>query len=86
VARWVCRGGDGDDLAAIDDVFTRAFGSATRYNEKGEIVAFGTGRDTEKVPFTRESVERLHSSEPMTSPRAACLALAWRHRHRVLGL
>jgi hypothetical protein len=69
-----------------DDVFTRAFGAATRYNEEGEIVAIGDGRATEGVPFTRDSVRRLLSSEPMASPGAACLALVWRHRHLILGL
>jgi transcriptional regulator with XRE-family HTH domain len=69
-----------------EDVFTRAFGAATRYNEEGEIVAIGDGRATEGVPFTRDSVRRLLGSEPMASPGAACLALAWRHRHRILGL
>ena len=69
-----------------DDVFTRAFGAATRYNEEGEIVAIGNGRATEGIPFTGESVRRMLTSEPMASPGAACLALAWRHRRRVLGL
>ena len=69
-----------------DDVFTRAFGAATRYNEEGEIVAIGDGRATEGIPFTGESVRRMLSSEPMASPGAACLTLAWRHRHRILGL
>jgi transcriptional regulator with XRE-family HTH domain len=69
-----------------DDVFTRAFGSATRFNEEGEIVVIGDGRATEGVPFTQESVRRLLSCEPMASPGAACLALAWRHRNRILGL
>ncbi|MBV9446178.1 MAG: helix-turn-helix transcriptional regulator [Streptosporangiaceae bacterium] len=69
-----------------DDVFAHAFGSATRYNEEGEIVAIGDGRTTEGVPFTQDSVRRLLSSEPMASPGAACLALAWRHRDRILGL
>jgi len=69
-----------------DDVFTRAFGAATRYNEEGEIVAIGDGRATEGIPFTAESIRRMLSSEPMASPGAACLALAWRHRHRILGL
>ncbi len=69
-----------------DDVFTRTFGAATRFNDEGEIVAIGDGRATEGVPFTRDSVRRLLSSEPMASPGAACLALAWRHRHRILGL
>ncbi|HET9257307.1 MAG TPA: helix-turn-helix transcriptional regulator [Pseudonocardiaceae bacterium] len=69
-----------------DDVFARVFGAATRYNEEGEIVAIGDGRATEGIPFTEESVHRLLSREPMASPGAACLALAWRHRHRILGL
>jgi transcriptional regulator with XRE-family HTH domain len=68
-----------------DDVFTRAFGAATRYNEEGEIVAIGDSRATEGIPFTQESVRRLLTSEPMASPGAACLALAWRHRDRILG-
>ena len=69
-----------------DDVFTRAFDAATRYNEKGEIVAISDGRATEGIPFTQESVRRLLTSEPMASPGAACLALAWRHCDRILGL
>lgn len=35
-----------------DDVFTCAFGAATRCNEEGEIIAIGDGRVTEGVPFT----------------------------------
>jgi len=69
-----------------DDVFTRTFGAATRYNEEGEIVAIGDDGAAEGVPFTRESVRRLLSSEPMASPGAACLAVAWRQRKRILGL
>jgi transcriptional regulator with XRE-family HTH domain len=69
-----------------DDVFARAFGSAVRYNEEGEIVAVGDGKAAEGVPFTGEAVRRLLSFEPMASPGAACLALAWRHRDRILGL
>jgi hypothetical protein len=69
-----------------DDVFTRAFGAATRYNEEGKIVAIGDGRATEGIPFTEESVRRMLSCEPMASPGAACLALAWRHRHHILDL
>ncbi|MGH3770896.1 MAG: helix-turn-helix domain-containing protein, partial [Pseudonocardiaceae bacterium] len=69
-----------------DDVFSRAFGAATRYNEEGEIVVIGDGRASEGVPFTRDSVRRLLSSEPLSPDGAACLALAWRHRERILGL
>ena len=67
-------------------MFTRAFGAATRYNEEGEIVAIGDGRAIEGVPFTWESVPRMLNSEPIASPGAACLVLAWWHRNRILGL
>jgi transcriptional regulator with XRE-family HTH domain len=68
-----------------DDVFGELFGGAVRYNEEGEIVAIGDGRVTEGVPFTAAAVERMLVSEPMASPGAACLALAWRHRDMLLG-
>src|SRR5262249_6739870 len=69
-----------------DDVFGRVFGSAVRTNAEGQIVALGDGRAAEGVPFTGEAVRRLLTTEPMASPGAACLALAWRHRDRILGL
>ena len=39
----------------------------------------------ERGDLTGTVVERLLSSEPMASPGAACLALAWRHRDTLLG-
>jgi hypothetical protein len=68
-----------------DDVFDRAFGEAVQCNEEGEIVALGDGRATDGIPFTAAAVDRLLTSEPMASPGAACLALAWQHRDRLLG-
>jgi transcriptional regulator with XRE-family HTH domain len=68
-----------------DDVFRRQFGSAGRLNEEGEMVGTGGGQPVEGLPFTGPVVERLLSSEPMASPGAACLALAWRHRDTILG-
>ena len=68
-----------------DDVFSRVFGAAARFNDEGEIVAVGGGRVTEGVPFTRTAVQRLLDREPMASPGAACLALAWRQRGQILG-
>jgi hypothetical protein len=62
------------------------FGDAVRYNEEGEIVAIGDGRVAEGIPFTREAVDRLLTSEPLASPGAGCLALAWQHRSQLLGL
>lgn len=69
-----------------DDAFERAFGDVVHYNDEGEIVVVGHGRPAEGIPFTRDAVERLLMSEPMASPGAACLALAWRHRSQLLGL
>jgi len=69
-----------------DDVFDQAFGDAVRYNEEGEIVTVGGGVPADGVPFTEESVRRMLDQEPMASPGAACLSLAWQHRHWLLGL
>jgi len=68
-----------------DDVFSRVFGSTVRYNDEGEIVAVRGGTAAEGVPFTEAAVSRMLTSEPMASPGAACLALAWQHRE-LLGL
>lgn len=69
-----------------DDVFGQAFGEAVRYNEEGEIVAVAGGVPADGIPFTEESVCRMLDSEPMASPGAACLSLAWQHREWLLGL
>ena len=69
-----------------DDVFEQTFGDVVHYNDEGEIVAIGGNRSAEGVPFNRDAVERLLTSEPMASPGAACLALAWRHRSQLLGV
>jgi hypothetical protein len=67
-----------------DDVFTDAFGETVRFNEEGEIVGIGDGRSAEGIPFDADSVSRMLTQEPMASPGAACLALAWKHRHHLL--
>jgi transcriptional regulator with XRE-family HTH domain len=69
-----------------DDVFTRAFGDVVRFNDEGEIVTIGDGRHTDGVPFTQEAVSRILDVEPLASPGAACLSLAWQHRTELLGL
>jgi transcriptional regulator with XRE-family HTH domain len=69
-----------------DDVFEHVFGDAVRYNDEGEIVSVGEGAPMEGVPFTRSAVDRMLDVEPMASPGAACLALAWKHRDHLLGL
>jgi hypothetical protein len=67
-----------------DDVFETVFGHAVRVNDEGEIVGVGDGRAAEGIPFTDECVNRMLDSEPMASPGAACLSLAWQHRHDLL--
>jgi transcriptional regulator with XRE-family HTH domain len=69
-----------------DDVFDQAFGNAVRYNEEGEIIAVAGGAPADGVPFNEESVCRVLDNEPMASPGAACLSLAWQHRDWLLGL
>ncbi|MEV1292757.1 helix-turn-helix transcriptional regulator [Pseudonocardia sp. NPDC049635] len=68
-----------------DDAFGQAFESVVRHNDEGEIVGVGENV-AEGVPFTATSVERMLSEEPMASPGAACLSLAWQHREVLLGL
>jgi hypothetical protein len=68
-----------------DDVFDELFGATVRFNDEGEIVAMGDGRAADGIPFTEDAVNRLLESEPLASPGAGCLALAWRHRHMIIG-
>lgn len=67
-----------------DSVFDQLFGEMVQYNAEGKIMAVGQGTAAEGIPFTEQSVQRLLTSEPMASPGAACLALAWQHRDILL--
>lgn len=69
-----------------DDVFSRIFGGAIEYNDEGVIVGPGVGGAAEGIPFTRAAIQRLLRAEPMASPGAACLAVAWQQRDRLLGI
>ncbi|WP_157172076.1 helix-turn-helix domain-containing protein [Nocardia higoensis] len=68
-----------------DDVFEEIFGGVVQFNEEGEVVGVGDGRGVDGVPFTEESVTRMLDAEPMAAPGAACLALAWQHRHSLIS-
>jgi len=69
-----------------DDVFDDLFGHAVRVNAEGVVVSLGRDHAAaEGIPFTPENVTRLLCSEPMASPGAACLTLAWRHRAALLS-
>ncbi len=68
-----------------DDVFEEVFGATVRFNEEGEVVAFGDGSAADGIPFTASAVDRLLDREPLAAPGAACLALAWKHRHSLFS-
>lgn len=68
-----------------DDLFEDVFGATVRFNEEGEVVAIGEGSAAEGIPFTESAIDRLLDTEPVAAPGAACLALAWKHRHSLIG-
>ena len=51
-----------------DDVFSEVFGDAVRFNDEGEVVTVSGESPAGGVPFTREAVSRMLSSEPIASP------------------
>jgi transcriptional regulator with XRE-family HTH domain len=69
-----------------DETFEDIFGDVVRSNAEGFTVTAGRQRRAaDGVPFTEANVTRLLTSEPMASPGAACLALAWHHRSLLLS-
>jgi transcriptional regulator with XRE-family HTH domain len=68
------------------DVFDEVFRDAVQVNAEG-ITIFGErgDRSGHGLAFTERNVTRLLEREPMASPGAACLALAWRHRVALLA-
>jgi len=68
-----------------DDVFDEAFRDVVQVNAEGITIFDEHGKDTgQGLPFADRTVTRLLEREPMASPGAACLALAWRHRISLL--
>jgi hypothetical protein len=69
-----------------DDVFDEVFRDAVRVNAEGITVFAEQGNSTgHGLAFSQQNVTRLLEREPMASPGAACLALAWRHRIALLA-
>ncbi len=69
------------DGQTFDDVF----GDIVGVNSEGFTVAAGQSeRVADGIPFTAQNVHRLLTAEPIASPGAACLHLAWRHRDTLL--
>src|SRR6266536_832065 len=68
-----------------DDVFDEAFRDVVQVNAEGITIFDEHGKDTgQGLPFADRTVTRLLEREPMASPGAACLSLAWRHRIALL--
>ena len=68
------------------DVFDEVFRDAVQVNAEGITIFDEDGsRSGHGLAFTEKNVTRLLKHEPMASPGAACLALAWRHRIALLA-
>jgi hypothetical protein len=69
-----------------DEVFDELFSGLVVANDEGVVVTMATpGRPAHGVPFVEERVAQLLGSEPVAPAAAACLALAWRERERLLA-
>jgi transcriptional regulator with XRE-family HTH domain len=65
-------------------VFDSLFAEMVAINEEGAAVSTVAGRPTTGVPFTSEARERLRN-EPLSPISRACIELAWKYRHELLG-
>jgi hypothetical protein len=69
-----------------DDVFDSIFGDTVSVNSEGALVtAADSSSVTDGLPFTKETVRRLLTREPMASPGACILDRAWKFRPELLG-
>lgn len=69
-----------------EDAFAEVFGEVVHVNAEGITVMSLDGQpNAQGIPFTEDNVQRFLTDEPMAPPGAACLALAWRHREKLLG-
>ncbi len=65
-------------------VFDALFSGMVAVNEEGAAVSTEAGRPTVGIPFTEAARERLRT-EPLSPISRACIELAWRYRHQLLG-
>jgi hypothetical protein len=65
-------------------VFDALFSGMVAINEEGAAVSTEAGRPTVGIPFTEAARERLRT-EPLAPIARACIELAWRYRHQLLG-
>lgn len=68
-----------------DDVFDDVFRDTVDINSEGLVVSGDDSNAGNGLPFTEPMVRRFIEREPMASPGAGCLELAWRHRIRLLA-
>jgi transcriptional regulator with XRE-family HTH domain len=64
--------------------FDSLFSEMVAVNEEGAAVSTEAGRPTVGIPFTAAARERLRD-EPLSPISHACIELAWRYRHQLLG-
>ncbi|MGH3808807.1 MAG: helix-turn-helix domain-containing protein [Pseudonocardiaceae bacterium] len=65
-------------------VFDALFSKMVAVNEEGAAVSTEAGRPTVGIPFTAAARDRLRT-EPLAPIARACIELAWRYRHQLLG-
>jgi transcriptional regulator with XRE-family HTH domain len=77
----------GTNLTAVvidADVFDELLGDAVLENSEGTTV-FGEENSRRGIDFSEGNVKWIAEREPVAAPGAACLALAWRIRSRLLA-
>jgi transcriptional regulator with XRE-family HTH domain len=73
-------------LVFNDEVFDEIFRGLVRRNAEGRLAVIGDQeRAIKGLPFVAGTVNDLLAKQPMASPGAACLELAWHYRDRLLG-
>lgn len=65
-------------------VFDELFADMVAINEEGAAVSTESGRPNTGIPFTSEARERLRG-EPLSPIARACIEVAWKYRHELLG-
>lgn len=75
-------------VTVVDDTtFDHLFRDLVAHNPEGDVVrSLDNNKSIRGLPFDQETVTRLITREPLGQTSAACLSLAWRHRHSILGL
>lgn len=76
----------GEILAVVvieESVYDRIFDGLVSTNSEGSIVAASPSLSA-GIPFNERNIRRLLDEEPLAPAAAACLDLAWQHRHMLI--